>query len=225
MVQRPGKIRKLCLKFRKFINHQNQKRHLFHTAVLPALRKISPDIADSRLVKESLAALHLAFQRQQTSSHILIQIGNASGQMREPAEGLQQAGSLKVHQNEIHILRGELQSHGGNPALSHLRFAAARGSRYKTMRPVFFLMNIKIIIFSVFSHTNGDGKSLLAAGVLPEFSDFQLLCPGHMIAFQKSDLIRKPLPSSCIQADRGHTAGKAFTVLQPHFIRRKRFSV
>ena len=120
MVQRACEIRKLGLEFCELINDQNQERHPLHIRVLSSFFQITPDVADSVLIEDPLAALHLALQSQKTASHILIQVGDASRQMGKPLKGLQKAGSLEIHQDKIHVLRRKLQGHGGDPALRHL---------------------------------------------------------------------------------------------------------
>ena len=175
MVKGARKIRKLGLELCKLIDHQNQERHLLHIPGFPAFRQIFADIIDPRLVKYPLAALHLALQGKQAAPDVRIQIGNAPGQMGQLLKRLQKAGALKIHQDEVHILRRKLKGHGSNPALSHLRFAAAGGSRRQAVGTVLRLMDIKVIILPVFSHADWHGQRLLTAGILPEVPDIQLI--------------------------------------------------
>ena len=221
-IDRLHEFREPVLEFRELVDHDKQISQLLIRLALAQQPSVIGDIADLPAVEQLLAPRQLVFERDEVPADARIQIGYASGKMRQILEREQQAGALKVDQHETDHIRWEADCHRQDPGLHHFGLAGAGRARDKAVRPVPLFMNIKQERRAVAANADRDRHAALRLCVRPVFIQCQLRGPRNVIALQERHRARQRRSALRLHAERRHAACELLVPGLRHLLRLER---
>ncbi len=149
---------------------------------------VEVDVVDIVLVKDPLAALVLALDRDHGPVDLVPgQVRDLADQVGQPVEKVRHAAALIVDDEKADVVRAEVHRQGQHIGLQGLGLAGACGAGHQTMGAVVFLMDIQIAQVAACPHAPLGPHVLVVAVLPPALLHAQLLRAVHLEHLQEGE--------------------------------------